>query len=232
MVANLTRLVGNTMPLVGFTMNFFDLPNNILENYLYSITSEDPPLLQSLRNETQLFSTQAHMLCGPLEGHLLGLLVKISGAKQCLELGTFTGYSALHIASQLPVDGTLITCEINEDHARFAQGYFDKSPHGHKIEVRIGKASNILPTLELNFDFVFIDANKADSPLYYDLILPKVRSNGLIVVDNALYRGKVIEPASTAARAIDALNRKARQDPLVETVLLPVRDGILLIRKR
>lgn len=208
-----------------------NIPQKDLDDYLFKVTSKEFPLLKSLREETESTSAVARMLCGPIEGQLLAMLVKLSGAKRCLEIGTFTGYSALHIASSLPVDGKLITCELRKDHAAIAQRYFDQSPHGHKIQLLLGNATETLLTLEPPFDFIFIDADKANYPLYYDLVLPKLKPQGLIVVDNALWDGEVVHPDSKEARAIDSLNQKASQDPLVETVMLTVRDGMLLIRK-
>jgi caffeoyl-CoA O-methyltransferase len=208
-----------------------NIPQKDLDDYLFKVTSKESPLLKSLREETESASPVARMLCGPIEGQLLAMLVKLSGAKRCLEIGTFTGYSALHIASSLPVDGKLITCELRKDHADIAQRYFDQSPHGHKIELLLGNATETLLTLAPSFDFIFIDADKANYPLYYDLVLPKLKPQGLIVVDNALWDGEVVHPDSKEARAIDSLNQKASQDPLVETVMLTVRDGMLLIRK-
>jgi len=202
-----------------------------LEDYLVKVTASEPLLLAKLRQETEATSPVARMLCGPVEGRLLAMLIQLSAAKQCLELGTFTGYSALYMASALPPDGKLITCEMREDHAAFAKRYFDQSPDGPKIELKLGDAVQTIKTLTQSFDFIFIDADKANYPLYYDLLLPKLNPNGLMVVDNALWRGEVVEPASKEAKAIDALNQKAAKDPTVETVMLPLRDGMLLVRK-
>lgn len=203
-----------------------------LEDYLKLTTSAEPPLLHTLRQETQATTPLANMLCGPIEGQFLAMLVSLSKASHCLEIGTFTGYSALYQASALSTDGTLLTCEIRAEHARIAQRYFDKSPHGHKITLLIGDATQTLKTLDRTFDFVFIDADKVNYPLYYDLILPKVTPGGLIVVDNALWKGEVIQPNSKDSVAIDTLNRHASADPNVSTVMLTVRDGMLLIQKR
>lgn len=213
-------------------MNLPNTSKKDLDDYLKKVTTKESPVLQSLRQESQTSSPLPQMLCGPVEGQLIAMLIKLSGAKRCLEIGTFTGYSALYIASALPVDGKLITCEINEEHANMAQRYFDRSPDGHKIELRLGDAIQTIPTLDEPFDFIFIDANKASYPVYYDLLIPKLKPKGLMIVDNALWRNEVVHPVSNRALAIDSLNQKASHDPQVETVMLSVEDGMLLIRKR
>lgn len=202
-----------------------------LQNYIINATSPEGSLLENLRKETAGVIGMANMLTGPVEGKLLHFLVKLMQAKNCLELGTFTGYSALNIASALPVDGKLITCEVNQTHADFAQKYFDRSPHGHKIEIKIGEATKTIPALNANIDFIFIDADKANYPVYYDLLIPKLRMGGLMVVDNALWGGEVIQPLDSRSQAIHSLNMKAHEDSRVETVMLSVRDGMMLIRK-
>jgi caffeoyl-CoA O-methyltransferase len=208
------------------------LLNPDLQKYILEVTSPEDPLLANLRHETATTLGMINMLSGPIEGKLLQMLVKISNAKNCLEIGTFTGYSALNMAASLNNDGKLITCEAVKEHAQMAQKYFDKSPHGHKIEIRLGDATQTIQSMTDIFDFVFIDADKTNYPVYYDLVLPKCRQGALIVVDNALWRGEVVTPKdNNRAASIDALNRKARNDKSVETVMLSVRDGILLIRK-
>lgn len=202
-----------------------------LHKYIIKVTSPESPLLENLRKETDLVIGMAHFLTGPVEGKFLQLLVKISNAKNCLEIGTFTGYSALCIASGLPDDGKLITCEISQTHADFAKKYFDKSKHGKKIEIRVGEATKTIPTLENDFDFIFIDADKENYPVYYDMLIPKLRSGGIMVVDNALWHGEVVAHVDAQSKAIHSLNMKARDDVNVETVMLSVRDGIMLIRK-
>ncbi|MFI4937583.1 MAG: O-methyltransferase [Candidatus Berkiellales bacterium] len=208
-----------------------DLLNKNLQEYLIRTTRAEPQLLANLRKETMSLSPLAQMLTGPIEGALLHLLVKISQATLCLELGTFTGYSALQIASALPTDGKLITCENRKEHAEIAQKYFNLSPHGHKIILKFGDATQTINALENDFDFIFIDADKANYPLYYDMLIPKLKKGGLMVVDNALWDREVLSPKDNNTLAIDALNQKARNDERVETVMLSVRDGMLLIYK-
>ncbi len=212
-------------------MTLDELMNQDLREYIIHSTSEEPPLLAHLRLETQTQTAFGRMLSGPVEGKLLQILLKLSRAKVCLEVGTFTGYSALHMASALPQDGRLITCEARAHHAQIAQKYFDLSPHGHKINLLLGDATRTLPTLQETFDFIFIDADKGNYPHYYDILLPKLVSGGLMVVDNALWGGDVVAHTQKNSLAIHTLNQKARHDARVECVMLSVRDGILLIRK-
>jgi len=205
---------------------------NDLRHYLVQTTTPEGVLLGNLRQETAAVTGCPQMLSGPVEGQLLHLLVQLSGAKTVLEIGTFTGYSALHMARALPVDGKLMTCENRVAHAALAQKYFDRSPHGHKIEIRLGDATQTIEAIKtLTFDFIFLDADKARYPLYYDQLIPLLRVGGLMVVDNALWGGEVTSPQSKEAHAIHQLNQKAREDNRVETVILSVRDGMLLIRK-
>lgn len=208
-----------------------DILGQDLKNYITAMTSIEPPLFEQLRQETQTTVGQGQMLSGPVEGKLLQMLVKLSGANTCLEVGTFTGYSALNIASALPEKGKLITCEVNEDCAKIARKYFDRTNFSHKIEIRLGDATQTVQEVEPYFDFIFIDADKANYPFYYDTLLPKLRQGGLMVVDNALWSGRVLEPLDKSSSAIHELNVKAHHDNRVETVMLSVRDGILLIRK-
>ncbi len=202
-----------------------------LQNYIINITSTESALLENLRKETASTVGMANMICGPVPGALLQMLVKLTKAKKCLEIGTFTGYSALNIAAGLTNDGTLITCEVEPKNAALAQKYFDRSPHGHKIHILLGQAVQSIDTLTDSFDFIFVDADKANYPIYYDMLIPKLNQGGLMVVDNALWGGEVIHPKDKRGQAIHDLNAKARQDDRVETVMLSVRDGILLIRK-
>lgn len=212
-------------------MTLDELMSPALRDYIVQNTTSEGELLANLRQQTQNETSFGRMLSGPVEGRLLQLLVKLSGAKSCVEVGTFTGYSALHIASALPVDGRLITCETREHHAKIAQKYFDLSPHGHKIKLWLGDAARTLNDIDDTLDFVFIDADKANYPTYYDILLPKLKSGGLMVIDNALWGGDVVEAQDSNSQAIHALNQKAKNDSLVECVMLSVRDGILLIRK-
>lgn len=207
----------------------FDLP---LSQYVEAVTSEENLLLKKVQVETRTRTNMINMLSGPVEGQLLQLLVSLSRAKTCLEVGTFTGYSALNIAAALPADGKLITLEYNPEYADIAKKHFALSPHHHKIELLLGNAIDSLKTITTPIDFAFIDADKRNYPQYYELIMDKLTPGGLIVVDNALWGGEVVAPTTAQAQAIDTLNRTAKQDPRVETVMLTVRDGIFIIRKK
>ena len=171
------------------------------------------------------------MLTGPLEGAFLRLLVRLTEAKRVLEIGMFTGYSALAMAEALPADGRLITCDVNPETSAMASAYFAASPYGHKIEVKLGPAADTLKTLKGPFDLCFIDADKKNYSVYYDLCVDLVRTHGMIVLDNMLQRGRVLEPGSERGRAIHAMNERIQKDARVENVLLPVRDGIMLAYK-
>jgi len=205
-----------------------------LEDYCLTRTSPADPLLNELADYTRQHCKLPQMLTGPVEGTFLRILVQASGTKKILEIGTFTGYSALSMAAGLPDDGQLITCEIDPEHARIAQSFFDRSPHGRKITLNRGAALDALRALPANaaFDFVFIDADKENYVNYYEAVLPKLKPGGLIAADNTLWSGKVLEPKEKSDHAIVAFNAHVAHDPRVEQVLLSVRDGVLLIRKR
>jgi caffeoyl-CoA O-methyltransferase len=159
------------------------------------------------------------------------MLATLTGARRILEIGMFTGYSTLAWAEALPKDGRVVTCEINPQTTEIAKRYFAASPHGHKIEIKFGPALNSLKLLEGIFDLCFIDADKENYGAYYDRCMELVRPRGLIVLDNMLRGGRVMEPQDKASRAIDELNKRIRSDPRVDNVLLPMRDGIMLVRK-
>jgi len=205
-----------------------------IETYCLRHSMAGDKLLRELENYTQRHCTDPQMLVGPFEGALLAMLVRLTGARRVLEIGTFTGYSALCMVEALPKNGWLITCEINPRHAEIAQSFFDRSPHGRKIKLRLGPALQTLASLPraMKFDFVFLDADKENYVNYYEAVLPRLRRGGLIVADNVLWSGRVLAPKSKTDRAVVAFNRHVRRDPRVECVMLPVRDGVTLIRKR
>ena len=209
-----------------------DIVEKSIETYAYDHTISEPELLIQLQKETYEVMEWPSMITGRMEGRFLKMLVQISGAKRVLEFGTFTGYSALCMAEGLPDDGKLITCDINENSRDFAQKYFNRSPHGHKIELKYGAALDTLKTLKGPFDLVFIDADKSNYLAYYEQSLPLVRPGGLIVVDNTLWSGLVLKPENAASLAIDMLNQTILKDNRVENVLLTVRDGVQLVRKK
>lgn len=205
---------------------------NRIEKYCHTKTKEPPQLLKDLEIATLHEMRAPQMLCGKLEGRFLKLLVQLINAKTILEIGMFTGYSALSMAEALPSEGKLITLDVDPKACEFAKKYFAQSPHGHKIEIIMGPALESMAKLNIIFDMVFIDAEKRQYPDYFLNILPKVRHGGLIVVDNTLSDGRVLEPINTErGKAMDNFNTMVLQHSDVECVLLPVRDGITLIRK-
>ena len=203
-----------------------------LEKYAFEHTRPEPELLQRLAEETRAKMEHSGMLTGRLEGRLLKLLVQISGARRILEIGTFTGYSALSMAEGMPDDGRLVTCDIDPKARDFAQRYFDASPHGKKIEIFLGPALDTLKSLMGPFDLAFIDADKENYPEYYDVVVELIRPGGLILIDNTLWSGNVLSPHDAESRAIDTVNKRVAKDGRVENVLLTVRDGVQLIRKK
>lgn len=193
----------------------------------------------ALRQELEAYTRQHHgadasMLTGAHEAALLQMLVRLTGTCRVLEIGTFTGYSALAMAEALPAGGELMTCDNDPEHARVAQSFFDRSPHGSKITLRLGPALETLAALpeRETFDFVFLDADKENYSNYYEAILPRLQPDGLLVVDNVLWSGKVLAPRKKTDKAIVAFNERVRSDARVECLMLPVRDGVLLVRKK
>ena len=172
------------------------------------------------------------MLSGPLVGSVLQFLIATSDAKRVLEIGMFTGASALMMAAALPDDGELITCDISARHIAFGKRYFERSPHGHKITVLEGGALENIKQLDGTFDFVFIDADKPNYTNYYDAAVPKLAPNGIIAVDNVLWSGEVLDPKEENALAITSFNEHVQNDPRTINVMLTVRDGLMLIRRK
>ncbi len=199
-----------------------------IEAYAAAHTTPEGKLLEELRDATYARMEMPQMQVGRLEGTFLKLLVRMLGARRVLEIGMFTGYSALMMASGLPEDGRLITCDVDPEAEAMARGFFARSPHGGKIEIRMGPALKTLETLQGPFDLAFIDADKGNYPRYYQACVEKVRPGGLIVLDNALWSGEVLDPGDEDARAIAEAARLVQEDPRVENALLTVRDGMLL----
>jgi caffeoyl-CoA O-methyltransferase len=217
--------------MVGGMANITD---PALEAYATEHTSPETPLLAELAEETRRFSAAHGMMVGRLEGRFLKMLVAAIGARRVLEIGTFTGYSALSMAEALPADGQLITCELDERHAELARRFIARAPERDKIELRLGPALDTLRSLDGPFDFVFIDADKPSYPDYYTAVLPKLAPRGLIAVDNVLWSGRVLDAANKEADtvALRAFNAMVAGDPRVECVMVPIRDGVTLIRRR
>jgi caffeoyl-CoA O-methyltransferase len=205
-----------------------------IEDYCQRHTTARDKLLHDLEKYTQRYCADAQMLIGPHEGALLAMLVRLTCARRILEIGCFTGYSALCMAEALPRNGRLTTCEIKSEHAEIAQSFFDRSAHGRKIKLHLGPALETIAGLPAStcFDFVFLDADKENYVNYYEAVLPRLRSGGLIVADNVLWSGRVLAPKNKTDRAVVKFNNHVRRDPRVECMMLPVRDGVSLIRKR
>lgn len=210
------------------------LVKEAVEAYAYNHTSKEPELLRRLREETYASVPSPQMQVGCVEGRFLEMLARLMGARRILEIGMFTGYSALMMAAALPEDGLLITCDVDPNVAHIARRYFDESGYGHKIEIRLAPALETLARLEPPFDMAFIDADKANYPRYYEECMRLIRPGGLIVADNVLWSGRVLNPApdDRDTNAIVEFNRIVQQDHRVENVCLTVRDGMMLIRKR
>lgn len=204
-----------------------------IEAYAEQWTTPLPPLIDELVRETKAsFPERFEMLSGPVEGQYLQMLVAARGARRVLEIGTFTGFSALMMAGGMPEDGELITLELGPRVSAFARSYFERSPDGAKIRLIEGPAEESLRDLSGPFDFVFIDANKNGYAAYYDAVLPMLAVRGLIAVDNVLWSGEVLDPQEDDARSIADFNEKVATDERVVQVVTTVRDGVMLIRKR
>jgi caffeoyl-CoA O-methyltransferase len=202
-----------------------------IENYVERHSKPMSMVHEKLWLETYRKTSSPEKMVGPIEAQFLKMLALMTGARRILEIGMFTGYSALALAEALPRDGRVVTCEINAEIAEIAKRYFLQSPHGGKIEVKQGPALASLKVITGPFDLCFIDADKENYGQYYDQCIEMVRPKGIIVLDNMLRGGNVLKPADSGAEAIDALNKRIRNDARVENVLLPVRDGIMLIMK-
>ena len=209
--------------------------DSFIENYTVEHTDEICSLLQNLLEQTEAITGRSRWSIGQVEGKLIQLLVKVSGTRKAVEIGTFTGFSALMIAEALPEDGLLVTCESNSTYAEIALRYFAKSPFGHKIRLELKPAIETLQKMSDNsVGFVFIDADKPSYGRYFDEALRILYPGGLVFVDNVFWRNKIFKkPISNEnAKAIAAFNQKVKNTDSVEKVMLSVRDGIYLIRKK
>jgi caffeoyl-CoA O-methyltransferase len=210
-------------------MTFID---EAVDEYVFEHTQPAPDLLERLEKYTLENTSNPDMLTGRVEGRFLKLIVQITGVENILELGTFTGYSALSMAEALPRDGRLVTLERDPEAKAIAEEYLSKSLHGKKIEIRFGEAMETIKDLDFTPDLVFLDADKERYPEYYDIIVDMLQPGGLILVDNSLWDGDVVNPETESAKAIARMNDRIVNDDRVENVLLTVRDGIQLVRKK
>jgi len=210
-----------------------DIIDKSIEDYAYNNTTTEPLLLQEIAQFTIKNMDAPQMLSGRVEGRLLKFLVQLLQPRLILEIGTFSGYSALSMAEGLPDDGKIITCEINKTSLEIAQKNFDKSPYGKKIELKKGIAMDTIKEIKGEIiDFSFIDAEKEAYPYYYEEILIRTRPGGVIALDNMLLSGRVLNPSDNPSTVLSRLNKFITNDPRVENVLLTVRDGIQLVRKK
>ena len=204
-----------------------------LEDYVANHSENEPELLAKLNKETHQKILQPRMLSGHFQGRVLSMLSKIIRPTHILEIGTYTGYAALCLAEGLPEKGTLDTIDIEEELVDFQKKYFDASPWSSQIIQHLGDAIEIIPTLNKKFDLVFIDADKENYINYFELIVPKMNKGGIILSDNVLWSGKVLEPLHPKVISTKILleyNQLLKNDPRVETVLLPIRDGLTVSR--
>lgn len=208
------------------------LPGNI-DNYVVEHSQQEPELLKQLNKETWQKVLNPRMLSGAYQGRVLALLSKLISPKTILEIGTYTGYSALCLAEGLPHDGTLITIDKNEELERFAANYFTKSAYKNQIEQMVGDAMELIPKIDAKFDLVFIDADKKNYANYFKMIIDKMNPGGVILSDNVLWSGKVVAEIKEKDKdtlAIKAYNKLLSTNPRVETVILPIRDGLTISR--
>lgn len=213
-------------------MEFID---EALANYANAHSSEEPPILKKLNRETHLKMMQSRMLSGHLQGRLLSLLSHLIRPQSILEIGTYTGYSAICLAEGLAKGGILHTIDNNPERDAFVKRFIDEAKMDDKICTYIGDAKNVIPTIPGMFDIVFIDADKSGYAAYYDLVIDRVKPDGIIITDNVLWSGKVVEPLKANDEdtiLIQAFNTKIASDQRVEVVLLPIRDGISIARKK
>ncbi|MGF1670742.1 MAG: O-methyltransferase [Balneolaceae bacterium] len=208
-------------------MDFIDTR---LSGYCDDHTSQESETVMELIRVTEKELQYSEMICGRQIGQLLRLLIQISGARRILEIGTFTGYSAMMMAEVLPDDGEIVTLEMNERYRDLSRPFFEKEPYRQKIRQVMGDALITMDAIHGQFDFVFLDADKVFYPDYYRKFKPKMKPGGLLVVDNTLWSGEVLSIREPKSRAIDQLNGIIQNDPDMQNVMLPVRDGILIAR--
>ena len=206
-----------------------------LDDYVVMHSEEEPELLKQLTRETHQKILQPRMLTGHYQGRVLSMISKLVKPKHILEIGTYTGYSALCLAEGMQTEGELHTIDINEELFDFQKKYFDKSSYGKQIHQHLGNALDIVPKLNLNFDLVFIDADKTNYANYFNIIIEKLNPGGIILSDNVLWSGKVIEkikPDDLDTKALIEYNTLLKEDSRIETILLPIRDGLTISRKK
>lgn len=208
----------------------------LIEEYILSHIDPEPDLLKKMTREAHLKLLRPRMISGNVQGRLLKMFSALLNPKNILEIGTFTGYSALCLAEGAPKDSKVVTIEIDDELEGFIQKYFNESEYGHKIELKIGNALDIMPLYKDSlFDLIFIDANKRDYYDYYEIALNKLRKGGVILADNTLWNGKVVEEFhqnDDQTRGVLNFNKRVKEDIRVEKVIIPIRDGLTIIHKK
>lgn len=215
-------------------MSYFEEIAPEMDRYLERTASSEPSLLKKLRKETYQKTTQPHMISGYQQGRMLSIISKLRRPKNVLEIGTFTGYATLCMAEGLAEDGKIITLDVNEELAYLPKKFFNESDYAEKIDFRLQDAKEFLKETEETFDLVFIDADKESYLTYFELIKPKVKLGGVVMFDNVLWYGKVLEenPKQKSTQVIQVLNEAIAKDDDFENLILPLRDGVnLLLRK-
>lgn len=207
-----------------------------LADYAEKHTSPEPKLLAELNRDTYANVLTPRMLSGHIQGRVLSMFSKMIKPKAILEIGTYTGYSALCMAEGLTADSVLHTIDIDEELETRINTFVSQSPFAHQVKLHIGNALDIIPTLNESFDLVFIDADKENYAAYYDLLIDRLPSGAVLIADNVLWSGKVLEadqlPKDNDTKALDSFNKKIQADSRVENVLMPIRDGLMVIRKK
>lgn len=207
-----------------------------IEDYILEHSDAEPPMLARLNRDAHVKLLRPRMIAGPLQGRVLKMFCRMLRPKRILEIGTYTGYATFCMAEGIDEDAVIHTVEINDEMEPFFRSYFEQSPDKEKIRPHWGDIREVLPTLDDTFDMVYIDADKRDYCMYYDMVFPLVRSGGLILADNTLWSGKVVEEGTTSfdtqTQGILAFNAKIKVDERVEKVILPLRDGLTLIWKK
>ncbi|MDQ1664985.1 MAG: hypothetical protein QOH75_1016 [Actinomycetota bacterium] len=211
-----------------------DIVDPRIEEYAAAHTSPEPAYFAALAQDTRASTRAPGMMVGTLEGRLLATLVAMLKPQRVLEIGTFTGYSALSMAESLPPGGRIVTCDISEEHVAIARRHIADSPFADRIEIKVGPALESIAALEGPFDLVFIDADKENYLAYYEAVLPKLAPDGVIAADNVLWSGRLLDENDTseATQALREFNDRIVADERVEVVMLTVRDGLSLIRRR
>ena len=217
---------------IEIRMEFID---EKIENYALGLSQAESDVLKKLNRETHAKVMMPRMLSGHMQGNLLLMLSKMIQPKQILEIGTYTGYSGICLAQGLQENGKLHTIDVNEELEKMVRSFFDEAGLTNSVNYYLGNALTIIPTINETFDLVFIDADKKNYAAYYDLVFDKVRTGGYIIADNVLWSGKVLDPENKMdadTKAIHDYNKKIHNDPRVEHMLLPVRDGLMIARKK